>query len=79
MKQLEKKFPKVFKLQPVSKNRPQKQDTPWDFYNRMTAMLADEYKSSEADQQNETYSVTLQKLENVAEKAAEMEKLKHKK
>ena len=79
MKQLEKKFPKVFKLQPVSKNRSQKQDTPWDFYNRMTAMLADEYKSSETDQQNETYSVTLQKLENVAEKSAEMEKLKHKK
>jgi hypothetical protein len=79
--QLAKKFPKVFKQQPVGKGkrRPQQQDTPWDFYNRVTATLADEYKSSEADQQNETYSVTLQKLENMAEKAAEMEKLKHKK
>ena len=78
MSMLAKKFPRVFKRQPVGKRRPQKADTPWDFYNCVTAMLADEYKSSEADQQNETYSVTLQKLENVAEKAAEMEKLKKK-
>ena len=80
MAMLAKKFPKVFKQQPVGKGkrRPQQQDTPWDFYNRVTATLADEYKTSEQDQRNETYSVTLQKLQNMAEKAAELEKLKHK-
>jgi hypothetical protein len=45
----------------------------------VTATLADEYKTSESEQANETYSVTLQKLENMAEKAAELEKLSRKK
>ena len=77
---LQQKFPRVFKPQPVGRGRQQKKnETPWDFYNRVTAMLADEYKSSEADQQNETYGVTLQKLQNMADKAAELEKLKNKK
>ena len=45
----------------------------------MTATLADEFKTSETDQANETYSVTLQKLENMAQKSAELEKLSKKK
>ena len=77
---LQQKFPRVFKPQPVGRDRQQKKnETPWDFYNRVTAMLADEYKSSEADQQNETYGVTLQKLQNMADRAAELERLKNKK
>ena len=77
---LQQKFPRVFKPQPVGRGRQQKKnETPWDFYNRVTAMLADEYKSSEADQQNETYGVTLQKLQNMADRAAELERLKNKK
>ena len=76
MKQLAEKFPHVFKSQPTKRQRSQ---SPWDFYNRVTATLADEYKTSEEDQRNETYSVTLQKLENIALKAAEMERLTHKK
>jgi len=81
MQQLMKKFPRVFKPQDVGNGRrkQQKQQSPWDFYNHVTATLADEYKTSETDQANETYSVTLQKLENMAEKAAEMEKLSKKK
>ena len=76
---LQQKFPRVFKPQPVGRGRQQKKnETPWDFYNRVTAMLADEYKSSEADQQNETYGVTLQKLQNMADRAAELERLKNK-
>ena len=75
MQQLAAKFPHVFKSQ-STKQRPQ---SPWDFYNRVTATLADEYKTSEEDQRNESYSVTLQKLENIALKAAAMERLTHKK
>lgn len=79
MQQLMAKFPRVFKAQPVKGRNRQKQQSPWDFYNHVTATLADEYKTSETDQANETYSVTLQKLENMAEKAAEMERLSKKK
>ena len=80
MQQLMKKFPRVFKPQDVGNGRrkQQKQQSPWDFYNHVTATLADEYKTSETDQANETYSVTLQKLENMAEKAAELERLSKK-
>lgn len=78
MRQLSKKFPRVFKVQPLKKG--QKNQSPWDFYNRVTATLAAKYHASEDVQRNETYSVTLQKLENMAEEAAEMEKIskKHK-
>lgn len=79
MQQLMQKFPRVFKAQPVKGRHRQKQQSPWDFYNHVTATLADEYKTSETDQAQETYSVTLQKLENMAVRAAEMEKLSHKK
>ena len=79
MQQLMVKFPRVFKAQPVKGRHRQKQQSPWDFYNHVTATLADEYKTSETDQAQETYSVTLQKLENMAARAAEMEKLSHKK
>jgi hypothetical protein len=81
MQQLMKKFPRVFKPQDVGNGRRKqpKQQSPWDFYNHVTATLADEYKTSESEQANETYSVTLQKLENMAEKAAELEKLSRKK
>jgi hypothetical protein len=79
MQQLMQKFPRVFKQQPVKGRHRQKQQSPWDFYNHVTATLADEYKTSETDQAQETYSVTLQKLENMAARAAEMEKLSHKK
>lgn len=79
MQQLMLKFPRVFKAQPVKGRNRQKQQSPWDFYNHVTATLADEYKTSETDQAQETYSVTLQKLENMAQKSAELEKLSKKK
>ena len=79
MQQLMAKFPRVFKAQPVKGRRAAKQQSPWDFYNHVTATLADEFKTSETDQANETYSVTLQKLENMAQKSAELEKLSKKK
>lgn len=80
MQQLMKKFPRVFKPQPVGRGRKQqKHQSPWDFYNHVTATLADEYKISETEQKSETYSVTLQKLENMAEKSAELERLSKKK
>ncbi len=78
MQQLMKKFPRVFKPQPVKGRRAAKSQSPWDFYNHVTATLADEYKISETEQQRETYSVTLQKLENMAEKSAELERLSKK-
>jgi len=80
MQQLMKKFPRVFKPQPIGRGRKQqKHQSPWDFYNHVTATLADEYKISETEQKSETYSVTLQKLENMADKAAEMDRLSKKK
>ena len=79
MQQLMAKFPRVFKAQPVKSRRAAKQQSPWDFYNHVTATLADEFKTSETDQANETYSVTLQKLENMARKAEELERLSKKK
>ena len=80
MQQLMKKFPRVFKPQPVGRGRrQQKHQSPWDFYNHVTATLADEYKISETEQKSETYSVTLQKLENMARKSEELERLSKKK
>lgn len=79
MQKLMQKFPRVFKAQPVKGRRAAKSQSPWDFYNHVTATLADEYKTSETDQAQETYSVTLQKLENMAARAAEMENLSQKK
>ena len=81
MAQLAKKFPKVFKPQPVGKKqrRPQK-DTPWDFYNRVTATIQKYIGGLSAQAVDEQpYGVTLQQLEMMADEAAEMEKLKHKK
>ena len=81
MQLLAKKFPKVFKSQPVDKKqrRPQK-DTPWDFYNRVTATIQKYIGGlSEQDVNNATYGTILQQLEMMADEAAEMEKLKRKK
>ena len=82
MAQLAKKFPKVFKQQPVGKGkrRQQQQDTPWDFYNRVTATIQKYIGGlSEQDVNNATYGTILQQLEMMADEAAEMEKLKAKK
>ena len=82
MSMLAKRFPKVFKQQPVgnSKRRPQQQDTPWDFYNRVTATIQKYIGGlSEQDVNNATYGTILQQLEMMADEAAEMEKLKNKK
>jgi len=80
MAQLAKKFPRVFKSQPVGKKRrPQKKDTPWDFYNRVTATIQKYVGGLSAqDVDNQPYGVTLQQLEMMADEAAEMEKIKHK-
>ena len=80
MSMLAKKFPKVFKSQPVGKGkRRQQQDTPWDFYNRVTATIQKYIGGlSEQDVNNATYGTILQQLEMMADEAAEMEKLKKK-
>ncbi len=75
MKTLEKKFPRVFKKQPVDKKgrkKKQKQQSPWDFYNQVTATLQKDGKLSEDEINRETYSVTLQKLEMIAREGEEM-------
>ena len=82
MSMLAKKFPKVFKQQPVGKGkrRPQQQDTPWDFYNRVTATIQKYIGGlSEQDVNNATYGTILQQLEMMADEAAELERAKHKK
>ena len=83
MQQLRKKFPRVFKSQPVDKKgrQPkQKADTPWDFYNNVTASIQKYIGGlSVQDVDNQPYGVTLKQLEMMADDAAEMEKLKNKK
>ena len=76
---LAKKFPKVFKQQPVGKGkrRQQQQDTPWDFYNRVTATIQKYIGGlSEQDVNNATYGTILQQLEMMADEAAELERAK---
>ena len=81
MFQLSKKFPRVFKTQPVGKGKKgAKPDTPWDFYNRVTATVQKYVGGLSAkDVDDQPYGVTLQQLEMMADEAAEMEKLKKKK
>ena len=83
MQQLQKKFPRVFKSQPVDKKgrQPkQKADTPWDFYNNVTASIQKYIGGlSVQDVDNQPYGVTLKQLEMMADEAAEMEKLKNNK
>ena len=82
MQQLQKKFPRVFKSQPVDKKgrQPkQKPDTPWDFYNNVTASIQKYIGGlSVQDVDNQPYGVTLKQLEMMADESAEMEKLKNK-
>lgn len=83
MQQLQKKFPRVFKSQPVDKKgrqQKQKADTPWDFYNNVTASIQKYIGGlSVQDVDNQPYGVTLKQLEMMADEAAEMEKIKNKK
>ena len=80
MQQLSKKFPRVFKQQPAGKGKQPNKDTPWDFYNRVTATVQKYIGGlSVADVDSQPYGVTLQQLEMMADEAAEMEKMKHKK
>jgi len=79
MSMLAKKFPKVFKQQPVGKGkrRPKQQDTPWDFYNRVTATIQKYIGGlSEQDVNSATYGTILQQLEMMADEAAELERAK---
>ena len=81
MEQLAKKFPRVFKQQPVGKGkRLHRPDAPWDFYNRVTATVQKYVGGLSAqDVDEQPYGVTLQQLEMMADEAAEMEKIKRKK
>jgi hypothetical protein len=80
MLQLQRKFPKVFKPQSIGKGKRPQKDTPWDFYNRVTATIQKYIGGlSSHDVDDQPYGVTLQQLEMMADEAAEMEKLKHKK
>ena len=80
MLQLQRKFPKVFKPQSIGNGKRPQKDTPWDFYNRVTATIQKYIGGlSSHDVDDQPYGVTLQQLEMMADEAAEMEKLKHKK
>ena len=80
MQQLQKKFPRVFKSQPVNKKgrQPkQKADTPWDFYNNVTASIQKYIGGlSVQDVDNQPYGVTLKQLEMMADESAELERAK---
>ena len=78
---LQQKFPRVFKPQTVGRDRQQKKnETPWDFYNRVTATIQKYIGGlSEHDVNAATYGTILQQLDMMAQEAQEMEKLKNKK
>ena len=79
MLQLERKFPKVFKQQPVGKQRRQQKDTPWDFYNRVIATIQKYVGGlSEKDVNTASYGTILQQLDMMAREAEEMERLNKK-
>ena len=79
MQQLAKKFPRVFKSQPVGKRRQQKH-TPWDFYNQVTASVQKYVGGLSAQEvDNQPYGVTLQQLEMMARESEEMEKISKRK
>lgn len=77
---LAKKFPKVFKSQPVGKKqRRQQKDTPWDFYNRVIATIQKYVGGlSEKDVNTASYGTILQQLDMMAREAEEMERLNKK-
>ena len=79
MLQLERKVPKVFKQQPVGKQRRQQKDTPWDFYNRVIATIQKYVGGlSEQDVNTASYGTILQQLDMMAREAEEMERLNKK-
>ena len=74
---LARKFPKVFKQQPVGKRqRQQKADTPWDFYNRVIATIQKYVGGlSEENVNHASYGTILQQLEMMAREAEEMDRI----
>ena len=78
---LARKFPKVFKQQPVGKRqRQQKADTPWDFYNRVIATIQKYVGGlSEENVNHASYGTILQQLEMMAREAEEMDRISKKK
>ena len=80
MQQLSGKFPKVFHSSNIGKKRKPRGNSPWDFYNLVTATIQKYIGGLSAhDVDGQPYGVVLQQLEMMAEEAAEMEKLRHKK
>ena len=74
---LARKFPKVFKQQPVGKRqRQQKADTPWDFYNRVIATIQKYVGGlSEENVNHASYGTILQQLEMMVREAEEMDRI----
>lgn len=80
MQQLSGKFPKVFHSSNIGKKRKPRGNSPWDFYNLVTATIQKYIGGLSAqDVDGQPYGVVLQQLEMMAEEAAEMEKLRRNK
>jgi hypothetical protein len=89
MQMLQREFPKVFKQQSVSgddgkgkrrrRQQQQRRESPWTFYNRVTATIQKYIGGlSEQDVNNATYGTILQQLNMMAEEAEENKKLEQK-
>lgn len=89
MQMLQREFPKVFKQQSVSgddgkgkrrrQQQQQRRESPWTFYNRVTATIQKYIGGlSEQDVNNATYGTILQQLNMMAEEAEENKKLEQK-
>jgi len=89
MQLLQREFPKVFKQQSVSgddgkgkrrrRQQQQRRESPWTFYNRVTATIQKYIGGlSEQDVNNATYGTILQQLNMMAEEAEENKKLEQK-
>ena len=89
MQMLQREFPKVFKQQSVSgddgkgkrrrRQQQQRRESPWTFYNRVTATIQKYIGGlSEQDVNNATYGTILQQLNMMAEEAEENKKMEQK-
>ena len=75
MHYLAKTYPKVFKMQPVAKDKKKKRVNPLELYTRTTATLEKYLHATASDIDREPYTTILQQLEDITRRNEETEKL----
>ena len=78
MHYLGKTYPKVFKMQPVAKDKKKKRVNPLELYTRTTATLEKYLHATAAELDREPYTTILQQLEDITRRNEETEKMNQK-